>query len=179
MSHRVLPQSAGSADGERELQEIQLACFRVGEQMYALDIRRIKEIIRPPRLTPIPKAPPFIEGVFTLRNVVIPVLDLRKRFGLTVADGLRKERVLVCALFGKILGLRVDEVTEVRRYTRKEVYPSPYFLKGPGTEFFAGVCRYDDDLLMILDLEKVLSSREKLDLEKIPQLPDDPFEEME
>ena len=179
MSQRFLGQSAASADGDRERQEIQLACFRVGEQMYALDIRRIKEIIRPPRLTPIPNAPPFIEGVFTLRNVVIPVLDLRKRFGLPVEGSLKKERILVCALFGKILGLRVDDVTGVRRYTRKEVYPSPHFLRGPGTEFFQGVCRYDEDLLMILDLEKILSSREKIDLEKIPQLPEDPFEDEE
>ncbi len=168
MTQHYLRKTADPVETEKGLQEIQLACFRVGEEMYAIDIRRIKEIIRPQKLTPIPNAPPFVEGVFNLRGAVIPVLDLRKRFSQKVVSRQKKERILICAFSGKIIGLQVDDVTEVRRYSRKEVYPAPHFLKGKGTEFFLGVCRYDDDLLMILDLEKVLSSGESIDLQKIP-----------
>jgi len=151
-------------------QEIQLACFRIGSEMYALDIMRIKEIIRPQRLTSVPKAPPFIEGVINLRGAVVPVIDLRKRFGQSATGNERRSRVLVCALAGKIIGLMVDEVAEVRRYTRQEIQPAPQFLRGRGSEFFLGVCRRDDQLVMLLDLEKILSSGEKIDLETIQQL---------
>ena len=160
---------AGPArDGGR--QEIQLACFRIGTEMYALDIMRIKEIIRPQRLTPVPKAPPFIEGVINLRGAVVPVVDLRKRFEQPAAGHDRRTRVLICALAGKIIGLMVDEVAEVRRYTRQEIQPSPHFLRGRGSEFFLGVCRREDQLVMLIDLEKILSSAERIDLEGIQKL---------
>ena len=152
-------------------QEIQLACFRIGTEMYALDILRIKEIIRPQRLTPVPKAPAFIEGVINLRGVVIPVVDLRKRFDQPKTETDRKTRVIICGLSGKILGLMVDEVSEVRRYARHEIQAAPKFLKVKGAEFFLGVCRKDEDLVMLLDLERILSSDEKIDLDRIEKTP--------
>jgi purine-binding chemotaxis protein CheW len=151
-------------------QEIQLACFRIGTEMYALDIMRIREIIRPQRLTPVPKAPPFIEGVINLRGAVVPVVDLRKRFEQPAAGPERRTRILICALAGKVIGLMVDEVAEVRRYTRQEIQPAPQFLRGRGSEFFLGVCRRDDQLVMLIDLEKILSSGERIDLEGIQKL---------
>lgn len=163
-------QAALSDEREGLRQEIQLACFRVGEEMYALDIMRIKEIIRPQKLTPVPKAPPFIEGVINLRGAVIPVVDLRRRFDQPRTDVDRMTRVIICALSGRIIGLVVDEVAEVRRYSRQEVQPAPRFLQGKGAEFFLGVCRRDDDLVMLLDLEKILSSDEKINLEKIEKV---------
>jgi purine-binding chemotaxis protein CheW len=144
--------------------EVQLACFRIGTEMYALDIMRIKEIIRPQKLTPIPKAPRFVEGVINLRGVVIPVVDLRKRFDLPATVD-RKTRVIICSLAGKILGLVVDDVTEVRRCARQDIQPPPQFLKGKGADFFLGVCRREEDLVMLLDLDQILSSVEKIDLE--------------
>jgi purine-binding chemotaxis protein CheW len=151
-------------------QEIQLACFRIGTEMYALDIMRIKEIIRPQRLTPVPKAPPFIEGVINLRGAVVPVVDLRKRFEQPAPAPERRTRILICSLAGKIIGLMVDEVAEVRRYTRQDIQPAPQFLRGRGSEFFLGVCRRDEQLVMLIDLEKILSSGERIDLEEIQKL---------
>jgi len=162
-----------SAAQEVSRQEIQLACFRIGTEMYALDILRIKEIIRPQRLTAIPKAPPFIEGVINLRGAVVPVVDLRKRFDQPQSSIDRDTRIMVCALAGKIIGLIVDEVAEVRRYTRPEIQPAPQFLRGRGAEFFLGVCRRDDQLMMLLDLERILSSSERIDLETIHRLQDE------
>ena len=108
------PSSAPSDEAEQGRQDVQLACFRVGEALYALDILRIKEIIRPQKLTRVPKAPAFVEGVINLRGAVIPVVDLRKRFELSETGIGRKTRVIICALSGKIIGLVVDEVAEVR-----------------------------------------------------------------
>jgi purine-binding chemotaxis protein CheW len=148
-------------------QEIQLACFRVGSELYALDIMKIKEIIRPQKLTPIPKSPTFIEGVINLRGAVIPVADMRKRFDQSISEENSKNRIVVCSLAGKIIGLLVDEVTEVKRYGREEIAPAPQFIKGPQAEYFLGVARCDDDLIMLIDLEKVLSSDEKIELQNL------------
>ncbi|NOR50725.1 MAG: chemotaxis protein CheW [Desulfuromonadales bacterium] len=153
---------------EKELrQEIQLACFRIGPELYALDIMRIKEIIRPQKLTPIPKAPSFIEGVINLRGAVIPVADMRKRFDQPISEENSKNRIVVCSLAGQIIGLLVDEVTEVKRYGREEIAPAPQFVKGPQAEYFLGVARCDDDLIMLIDLEKVLSNDEKIELQNL------------
>lgn len=157
-------------ESETGRQDVQLACFRVGEALYALDILRIKEIIRPQKLTRVPKAPAFVEGVINLRGAVIPVVDLRKRFELSEIGNDRKTRVIICALAGKIIGLVVDEVAEVRRYGRQEVQPTPQYLKGRGAEFFLGVCRRGDDLIMLIDLEKILTSGERIHLEQISDL---------
>lgn len=152
---------------EKGRKEIQLACFRIGTELYALDIMRIREIIRPQKLTAVPRAPAFIEGVINLRGVVIPVVDMRRRFGQDIPPENRHNRVIICNVIGKILGLMVDEVAEVRRYTRDDIQPAPQFLKGKGAEFFLGVCRRDDELVMVLDLEKILSTEEQIDLEKV------------
>lgn len=152
----------------RELrQEVQLACFRVGTELYALDIMRIKEIIRPQKLTPVPKAPAFIEGVINLRGSVIPVADMRKRFDQPIDKDTRKNRILVCSLAGKHIGLLVDEVTEVKRFERKDIAPSPQFIHGAQADFFLGVARRDDELIMLIDLGKVLSSEEKIELQQL------------
>ena len=148
-------------------QEVQLACFKVGAELYALDIMRIKEIIRPQKLTPIPKAPSFIEGVINLRGSVIPVADMRKRFDQPINAENRKNRIVICSLAGRVIGLLVDEVTEVKSFSRKEIAPSPQFIHGAQADYFLGVARRDDDLIMLIDLEKVLSTEEKIELQTL------------
>ncbi len=148
-----------------ERQEVQLACFRVGGELYALDIMCIREIIRPQKLTVIPKAPRFIEGVINLRGAVIPVADLRKRFDQPCGEDTRKNRIIICSVGGRIVGLLVDEVLEVRRYGRQDVAPAPQFLKGPEAEFFLGVARRGEDLVMVLDLDRILSTDEQIALQ--------------
>lgn len=155
-------------------QEVQLACFRVGPELYALDIMRIKEIIRPQKLTPVPKAPSFIEGVINLRGAVIPVADLRKRFDQPINDASRKNRIVICSLAGKIIGLLVDEVTEVKRFGRHEIAPAPQFIKGPQADYFLGVARRDDDLILLINLEKVLSTEELIELQSISNVSSSP-----
>ena len=167
MSTLTAELSMVTSDKKELRQEILLACFRVGSELYALYIMKIKEIIRPQKLTPIPKSPSFIEGVINLRGVVIPVADMRKRFDQPISEENSKNRIVVCSLAGKIIGLLVDEVTEVKRYGREEIAPAPQFIKGPQAEYFLGVARCDDDLIMLIDLEKVLSSDEKIELQNL------------
>lgn len=118
----------------------QLCTFRVGGEDYALDIMRLREIITPLPVTPVPRAPAFVEGVIRLRGDVIPVLDLRRRLGLPVTPPTRKTKVLIVLVAGRRLGLVVDEVTEVLRIPRAEIRPAPGLVEGGGARFFLGVC---------------------------------------
>lgn len=140
--------------------EIQAACFRLAGENYALDIRRIKEVIRPQKVTPVPKSPPFIEGVINLRGMVVPVIDLRKRFGLTRPNDDRRARIIICVVERKCIGLLVDEATEVCRFSRQDVRPASPFLGGAEAEFIMGVCRQGENLIMLLDLDRLLSAGE-------------------
>lgn len=169
MNTLAVKKSESTAETGTGRQEIQLACFRVGDQLYGLDILRIREIVRPQKLRPIPRSPTFIEGVMNLRGAIIPVVDLRRRFDLPVPPENRRTRIMISAHSGWIVGLLVDEVAEVRRYSRKEIQPAPHYLKGRGAEFFLGVCRRDEDLILILDLEKLLSTDEKVDIPVLSQ----------
>jgi purine-binding chemotaxis protein CheW len=121
----------------------QLCTFRVGGEDYALDIMRVREIIHPLPITPVPRAPLSVEGVIRLRGDVIPVLDVRKRLALPVTPATRKSRFLVVNVAGRRLALVVDEVRDVLRLPRSEIRPAPP-LGVPGTpRFFLGVCGGD------------------------------------
>jgi len=119
---------------------VQLCTFRIGAEDYAIDIMRVREIIRPLPITPVPRAPAFVEGVVRLRGEVIPVLDVRKRLGVEAKAPTRKSRFLIVNVAGRRIGLVVDEVCEVLRLPRSDIRPAPA-LGAPGApRFFVGVC---------------------------------------
>jgi purine-binding chemotaxis protein CheW len=118
----------------------QLCTFRVGGEDYAIDIMRVREIIPPAPVTPVPRSPSFVEGVVRLRGDVIPVLDVRRRLGLKVTPPTRKTKYLIVNVAGRRLGLVVDEVTEVLRIPRSHLRPPPALVEGGGTRLFLGVC---------------------------------------
>jgi purine-binding chemotaxis protein CheW len=135
------PESTGGArplSGDPVL--AQLCTFRVGGEDYAIDIMRVREIIPPLPVTPVPRAPAFVEGVIRLRGDVVPVLDVRRRLGLPITPPTRKTKVLIVNVAGRRLGLVVDEVTEVVRIPRDEIRPAPALVEGQGPRFFLGVC---------------------------------------
>jgi purine-binding chemotaxis protein CheW len=118
---------------------IELCVFRVGEEEYAIDLRRMREILQPLPITPVPRAPEFVEGVVNLRGEVIPVVDVRKRLGLGVRTG-ERHKVLVVNVAGRVLGLVVDAVSGVMRLSRSAIGPPPPLLALGGTRLFLGVC---------------------------------------
>ena len=116
---------------------VQLCAFRVGDEEYVIDLRRIREILQPLPITPVPRAPDSFEGVMHLRGEVIPVVDVRKRLGLV---GVRsRPKVLVVNVAGRVLGLMVDAVSEVVRIPRSAIGPPP-LLGAAGPRLFLGVC---------------------------------------
>jgi purine-binding chemotaxis protein CheW len=130
------PEAGAAGDGGLA----QLCTFRVGGEDYAIDIMRVREIIRPLPITPVPRAPAFVEGVVRLRGEVIPVVDVRKRFGLPASPPTRKTKFLVVHVAGRRLGLVVDEVCEVLRLPRGELRPAPSLVGLDAPRFFLGVC---------------------------------------
>lgn len=140
----------------------QYVVFSIDGEEFALGIAQVREIIRPPAVTRLPHAAEFIEGVTNLRGEVIPVVDLRKRLGVsgTAADS----RVVVAEMGGDKVGLRVDAVTEVRRIAPSDVQPPPESVAGIRSEFLKGVGKVDGRLLILIDIEKLFATTEKVEL---------------
>jgi purine-binding chemotaxis protein CheW len=143
-----------------EIKEIQVACFRLKDDLYAVDIMRIKEIIRPQKLTPLPQAPSFIDGIINLRGAVIPVVDLRKRFDMTAREVTAATRLLIVRLSAQTLGLVVDDVTEVITVPVKDIKPPPSVSEGTIVNHLLGVCLSGENMVMLLDIDRLLTSNE-------------------
>ena len=149
---------------ETDIQEIKLVCFRLGADIYALDIMRVREIIKPMHLAGLPEAPSFVEGVINLRGSIIPVVDLRKRFGLPErADG-GECRLLITVVARQPLGLVVDAVTEVVSIPVRELRPPPAVVKVAGYRYLIGVCLVHDSMVMLVNLDAILDDRESDEL---------------
>ena len=147
--------------------EIQLAVLNVGGEKYALDIMRIREIQRHQSITRIPKVPDFIEGIINLRGAVIPIVDMRKRLDLAVTEPTRKTRIVIANVVNKIVGLLVDEVKEVVRVNRGDIGAAPSLTRGIGAEYIMGVVKQKDDLLLLLDFDRILSTEERVRIDEV------------
>ena len=152
------------AKARDSIELIQLVAFGVADGDYAVDIMRIKEIINPIAVRPMPKAPPFIEGVLELRGAILPVIDVRKRFDLPSTEPTRSTKYLIVALdIGAariIVALIVDRVSEPLRVPRADIKPAPR-LSVSERAFFTGVVAHHAKMLMVLDVDALLSSAEK------------------
>jgi purine-binding chemotaxis protein CheW len=152
---------------KQSIEIVQMVAFSVGAGDYALDIMRIKEIINAAPITAIPKAPAFVEGVIELRGAILPIVDLRKRFDLPASPLTRVSKYLITVIDvnGKrmIVGLIVDQVHEPIRVQREQIRPAPALAQGEQI-YFVGVVHHNDRILMVLDIDAILSSREKVTL---------------
>ncbi len=153
-----------------EIHDVQVACFQLGEDLYAVDIMRIKEIIRPQKLTHLPKVPAFVEGVINLRGTVIPVVDLRMRFDLPDRAVDERTRLLIVMVAKQALGLIVDDVTEVISVAVKDIKPPPLVAGGIGAEYILGVCLAGDDMIMLLNIDRILTEQETSELSRVEGL---------
>jgi purine-binding chemotaxis protein CheW len=138
---------------------LQLVSFQVGDEEFGLDILRVQEIIRIQPLTRVPNLPDYIDGVINLRGKVIPVIGLRKRLGLDKQSADKRTRIVVVDVHGQVLGFVVDSVSEVLRIHTDTVEPTPRLGK-VDREFISGVGKLDSRLLLLLDLERLMSETE-------------------
>lgn len=135
---------------------LQLVTFKIADEEFGVEILAVQEIIRIMQITTVPRAPAFIEGVINLRGKVIPVIDMRKRFGLPVVERDSQTRIIVMEFNQKIVGFLVDAVSEVLRIPADTVEAPPPVVAGIGSEYIKGVGKLDDRLLILMDLDSLL-----------------------
>lgn len=138
-------------------EERQLVVFELASEIYGIDIKTVREIIRMQKITYVPDAPPYVEGMINLRGRVIPVVDLRRRFGLMVADASPEMRILVVDIAGEDIGVIVDAVTEVKRIAGTSVQRDALLATTDQANYLEGIAKLGDQLLILLDLERALT----------------------
>lgn len=136
----------------------QMLSFSLGSEEYALDIHDIREIIKPREITSIPRVPEFILGIISLRGIVIPIFDLRRRFKLGTSILSPSSRIIVCQRENKSAGLLVDSISQVMKIPCSSIEPPPPVLYGVERELLEGVGRYRERMLILLNMSCVLNT---------------------
>lgn len=157
-------QTLESASSASAANETQVVSFGLGQELFGVDILKVQEINRMPEITKVPQAPEFVEGVINLRGKVIPVIDLRKRFGLPRREYDKETRIIVVEVADNTVGFVVDNVSAVLRIPEESIEPPPPIAAGVRAEYLSGVAKLDSRLLILLDLDNLLSNEEKAQL---------------
>ena len=150
----------GSSQATAGEELLQLVSFKIGDEEFGVDILKVQEINRMLEVTGVPGAPEFVDGVINLRGKVIPVIPLRRRFGMERKENDKNTRIIVVELEGKIVGFVVDGVKEVLRIPRSITEAPPPIVAGIRAGYIRAVGRLQDRLLILLDLERLLSGEE-------------------
>jgi purine-binding chemotaxis protein CheW len=145
--------------------EDQLVVFMLAKEHYGVRIAAVESIIKLQPITAVPCSPAFVEGVTNLRGRVLPVIDLRKRFNLPAEESTKDTRIVVVEMSGTLVGMIVDAVSEVLRVPAESVEPPSPIMTTVDSAFITGIAKVGERLIILLDLEKVLSPEEKADLQ--------------
>ncbi|TQD25667.1 chemotaxis protein CheW [Methanolobus vulcani] len=136
----------------------QLVIFNLGVEEFGVNIMQVQEIIRMPDITRIPRAPEYVKGVINLRGKIIVVMDLDRRFGMQETEMTDESRIVVVDIEGTIVGLVVDSVSEVIRLKGSNIEQTPEIITQKiNAEYLKGVGKMDDRLLILLNLENILT----------------------
>jgi purine-binding chemotaxis protein CheW len=146
--------------------EFQLILFNLGNTLYGIPIEQVSEINRLEEITPLPKAPQFIEGVINLRGNVVPVIDLRKRFGMKQVERTNKNKIIILFIGKRLFGIIVDSVHEVITLTEDNIEPSLPTASGLKAEFINSIGKYNDKLIIILEITQIVTSTEDIKIEE-------------
>jgi purine-binding chemotaxis protein CheW len=146
--------------------DCQLVGFRIGEETYGVQIGSVREIVRVPEITAVPNAPDLIEGVINLRGKIIPVMDLRKRFGSAAIQSDKKNRILVVELENRLLGLIVSSASEVLKIPPSEIEPPGAVFAEGESSYVTGVGKLKGRLVILLDIARLLRQPEYKKLEE-------------
>lgn len=149
--------------------EHQLVVFELANEFYGIDIAVVESIIKMQAITQLPQTPTYIKGVTNLRGTVLPVIDLRIRFGLETQPDTKQTRVIIVTM-GKVkVGVMVDGVSEVLRISDGSIEPLPAMVNSVNADFLKGIVRLEDRLIILLEVEKVLALQEQEALASMPE----------
>lgn len=153
---------------ERQEETTQIIIFKLGEEEFGVNILQVREIEKLDQgITRVPRAPHFVEGIINLRGEIIPIVDLRARFGLTLPELGLNSRVIIVEVGEAQVGMLVDAVVEVLRVPLSVIESAPTITKGVDSYFLAGVVNIDERLIVLLNLERTLSPEEEKELSEV------------
>src|SRR6266481_1491964 len=140
--------------------ELHIVGFRIGRESFGVPISLVHEIVRIPEITAVPESPDFVEGVINLRGKIVPVVDLRKRFGENEIKPTKKNRILVAEVETKMVGLIVDSASEVMKIPEGEVEKPPNIFEEGELNYVTGVGKLHGRLIILVDLTRILQKGE-------------------
>ena len=149
--------------------DLQIVGFRVGNETFGVPIQSVHEIVRMMEITNVPDAPIYIEGVINLRGKIIPVIDLRKRFGEREIKPSKKNRILVAEVGAKMVGLVVDAASEVLKLPPADVDPPPNVFEDGEVNYVTGVGKLNGRLVILVELSKIM---QRGDLRRLADMAD-------
>ena len=135
---------------------LQLVSFHLANELYGIEITKVREIILITDITRIPQTPHYVKGLINLRSTVIPVIDLRAIFGLSESEQTDESRIMVLQAAGKTVGIMVDAVSEVLRVKKDQIAPPPPTVAVLGKEYLTGLVKLDKQLLILLNVDQIL-----------------------
>ena len=140
---------------------VQLLIFKLGDEEYGVDILQARGIEHLDQgITRVPKAPGFVEGVINLRGEIVPIVDLRKRFGRMIGDVGFDSRLIIVEVGGNLVGMLVDAIVEVVRVASSDIRPAPEITRVADSYYLSGVVNVGSRLVVLLNLDRVLSTQE-------------------
>ena len=148
------------------MKTLRLISFRVGPETFVLDIMSVRQIVPYTGSTSVPTAPSFVEGIIVLRSDVIPIVDLRGRLYPQLAERAEQPLVLITHTSAGLIGVKVDEVRRILNIDSDNVLPPPPLIRGVRGEFLIGIVKHDDAILLLIDIDSVLSGDEKAALQE-------------
>jgi purine-binding chemotaxis protein CheW len=152
----IAEKEARDANAAQATGTLQLVSFQLARELYGIEITRVREIILITEITRVPQTPHYVKGLINLRSTVIPVIDLRALFGLPENELTDDSRIMVLQASGKTIGVVVDAVSEVLRVKEEQVSPPPPTVAGMGKEYLTGLVKLGKQLLILLDIDKIL-----------------------
>ncbi len=137
---------------------LQWGTFRLADELYGVDVMRIREVLRYTEITPVPGAPYYVLGIINLRGNVVSVIDTRKRFGLPSTDVDSNTRIVIIEVDNQVIGMLVDSVAEVTYLKPSEIEIAPNVGNEETSKFISGVCNKNDELLILIELERMIET---------------------
>ncbi len=148
------------SDTQNDAGNLQCVTFTLEEETYGIDVMQVQEVLREVEVAPVPGAPHYVLGIINLRGNVVSVIDARTRFGLTPKESDDMTRIIVIEAQQQIIGILVDSVAEVVDIDRKDIDTAPNVGNSETAKYIDGVVSRGDSLLILVDLNKLLSEEE-------------------
>ncbi len=164
MANETSSTSIYDPDSDKKDQVLRWVTFQLDKEMYGVNVMQVREVLRYSDIAPVPGAPAYVLGIINLRGNVVSVIDTRMRFGLPPAEITDNTRIMIIESERQVVGILVDSVAEVVDLNTKDIDDTPNVGTEESAKFICGVCNRSDDLLILIDLYKLLSEEEWQDI---------------